>query len=157
MSGPWRVWEICLGHMNNWGHAPFDPGELAALATGKDTPSGRQMVSRWLDTLAVMRRIKPPREPGGSTQLCVIVSRDLAWRGAGRASEHFCSEPSHRQTRKETWPESEPDPIVNDPGPIPDSDFWPPDSTTESVTDTASGRHDTREIRSRRRLGLDGT
>jgi hypothetical protein len=68
MSGPWRVWEICLGRMNNWGHAAFDAGELARLATGKDTGSGRQMITRWLDTLAQMRRIKPPKEPGGSTQ-----------------------------------------------------------------------------------------
>jgi len=94
MSGPWRVWEVCLSRMNNGGHAPFDTGELAKLATGKDTPSGRQMVTRWLRTLADMRRIKPPGEPGGSTQLCVIVTSELAWRGAGRAKDYYCAEPS---------------------------------------------------------------
>lgn len=124
MSGPWRVWEICLGRMNNWGHAAFDPGELATLATGKDTPSARQMISRWLDTLAEMRRIKPPKEPGGSTQLCVIVNSDLAWRGAGRASDFLCCEPWHRKTHKQTWPESTPEAAANNTETVPVDNPW---------------------------------
>lgn len=143
MSGPWRVWELCLGRMNNWGHAAFDPGELAELATGRDTPSGRQMIARWLKTLADMRRVKPPSEPGGSTQLCVIVSCDLAWRGAGRASDYYCSEPSHRQSRKQTWPEQEQEPS-NPPAhestdPVRTDDPWADESTPQDARDTPRG------------------
>ena len=134
MNGPWRVWEICLGRMNNWGHAAFDPGELAQLATGKDTPSGRQMIARWLKTLADMRRIKPPSEPGGSTQLCVIVNCELAWRGAGRASDYFCAEPAHRKTRKQTWSESEPEASVTNTEP---ESPWAEDATEEANVSTA--------------------
>src|SRR5215469_15769430 len=76
MSGPWRVWEIALSRMNNWGHAAFDPGELAEHACGKDTPSNRAMVTRWLKTLAGMNRIMPMTD-GGSTQLCVVVNSEL--------------------------------------------------------------------------------
>jgi hypothetical protein len=103
MSGPWRAWEIVLSRMNNWGHAAFDAGELAELACGKDTPSNRQMVSRWLKTLGDMKRIMPVSH-GGSTQLCVVVNSELAQRGSGRASDYLCAEPGHRGHQKQSWP-----------------------------------------------------
>ena len=43
MNGPWRVWEIALQRMNNWGHAGFRPGELAQIACGKDSV----IIVRW--------------------------------------------------------------------------------------------------------------
>jgi hypothetical protein len=73
-------------------------------------------------------------------QLCVIVNRDLAWRGAGRASDYFCSEPSHRKSRKQTWPESDPEAVASDPEPVPDHDVWASESTTEYATDTTGTR-----------------
>jgi len=106
MSGPWRVWEVTLSRMNNWGHAAFTAGELAALACGKDTPSNRVQVGRWLRTLASMKRIMPMAEGkvSGSTQLCVVVNSELAQRGSGRASDYLCSEPLHRSHQKQSWP-----------------------------------------------------
>jgi hypothetical protein len=105
MSGPWRVWEIALYRMNNWGHAPFGPGELATLACGKDTPSNRAMVHRWIRVLAEMGRIKP--EGGfGSTQLCIIVNHLHVKRDSGRASSHLCSEPAHFGYHKRSWPDA---------------------------------------------------
>jgi hypothetical protein len=97
MSGPWRVWELCVAKANNWGHAAFRPGELATLACGKDSPSNRDQVRRWLKILCDMGRIDPEH----STQVCVMVNRDVVQRRAGKGSrQDVCWESSHADIRE---------------------------------------------------------
>ena len=103
MSIPWRIWETCVARTNNWGHAAFRDGELAALCCGMDSPSNRDAVRRGLKTLAEMGRIAPLGKPG-STPNCVLVNRDYVWRGAGKGGrKHVCSETSHMDTREKPW------------------------------------------------------
>jgi hypothetical protein len=134
MSGPWRVWEVWAARANNWGHAAFRPGELARLACGKDSPANRDQVRRWLRTLSEMGRIDSQH----STQLCVMVNRDVAQRSAGKGSrKDVCSEPEHMDMRETpyspkameptfTAPPWEPDPPADDP--------WAKDSETDLET-----------------------
>jgi len=97
MSGPWRVWELCVARANNWGHAAFRLGELARLACGKDSAANRDQVRRWLKILCEMGRIDPQH----STQLCVMVNRDVAQRNAGKGSrKDMCWEPTHTDIRE---------------------------------------------------------
>jgi hypothetical protein len=51
MSVPWRLWEITLCRMNNWGHAPFDPKELQMLVCGSVGESERRALDRGFKTL----------------------------------------------------------------------------------------------------------
>lgn len=123
MSGPWRVWEICIARANNWGHAAFRPGELAGLACGVDSPANRDQVRRWLKILGEMCRV----DSRHSTQLCVMVNRDIAQRQAGKGSrKHMCFEPAHADMREEPYapkameptftpPPWEPEPPEDDP------------------------------------------
>lgn len=106
MSGPWRVWEICLSRMNNWGHASFMEGELAKLATGKDSHASRTQVNKWLKTLAEIGRVVAVGK-GGTTQLCVVVNCRIVSRNAGKASDYLCSEPGHKGHQKERWPDDD--------------------------------------------------
>jgi hypothetical protein len=106
MNGPWRVWTVALARLNNYGHAPFRPGELAEKVCGKDTPSNRDRVRDWLKALAAMGWIKPLGR-GGSTQLCLMIHSEVANRGAGKATDYVCWEPSHADIRKHAWPSFE--------------------------------------------------
>lgn len=104
MSAPWRLWEITLCRINNWGHAAFDLNELEMLVCGALGASERKAVRRGLDTLTELSRVAP-----GSTRLCVVVNYGLWRRGAGKGSwDDSCSEPAHRQYRRHVWsPESD--------------------------------------------------
>lgn len=106
MNGPWRVWEAVLHRLNNYGHAPFRPGELAKIVCGADTPSNRNRVRDWMKGLAAMERIAP-LGPGESTQLCILVNTHVAYRGAGKAMNFMCWEPSHADIRKMRWPDGD--------------------------------------------------
>jgi hypothetical protein len=104
MSVPWRIWEICLARANNWGHAAFRPGELAQLVCGGNSRTDIQTVNRGMKRLAEMGRIMAPVK-NGSTQLCVVVNREVTQRQAGKGGRlHLCSEPEHREHREDTWP-----------------------------------------------------
>jgi hypothetical protein len=99
MSIPWRLWEMTLCRINNWGHAAFDPGELEMLVCGAAGASERKALHRGFKTLIELSRISPD-----STKLCVVVNDDLWRRGAGRGSwEDSCSEPAHRAHRRHVW------------------------------------------------------
>jgi hypothetical protein len=110
MSGPWRVWELSMSRVSNWGHAAFRPGELVTLACRKDTPSNRVQLHRWIKVLAEMGRIDPER----STPLCILVNRDVAQRNRGKgARKDLCWEPLHFDIRETPyWPS-----VINDPDP----------------------------------------
>ena len=127
MSGPWRVWEVCVMRSNNWGHAPFKAGELASLTgkNGQDTPANRDQVHRWLGVLTDMGRIDVT-----STQLCVVINTSMAWRGAGKGSwENLCSEPKHSDTRK--TPFNAPAPAFVPPAKTPGN--WPGESDDSTI------------------------
>ncbi|SRR6266704_473664 len=100
MSMPWRLWEISVARMNNYGHAAFHTDELVKLACGKVSRADTQAVYRGLRTLADMGRIAPVGEKG-TTLLCVMVNTEVAMRGAGKGNYKFlCSEPSHMDIRQ---------------------------------------------------------
>jgi hypothetical protein len=99
MSVSWRLWEITLCRMNNWGHAPFDPRELQMLVCGSVGDSEKRAVARGFKTLTDLGRISPE-----STKLCVVVNDDMWRRGAGKGKwDDTCSEPSHRPHRRHVW------------------------------------------------------
>lgn len=99
MSVAWRLWEITLCRMNNWGHAPFDLKELQMLVCGSVGESEGAALRRGFKTLITLERISPD-----STQLCVAVNDDLWRRGGGRGSwDDTCSEPAHRDNRRHAW------------------------------------------------------
>lgn len=127
MNMAWRVWTLAVIRMNNWGHAGFKPGELALLATGEDTRSTRGMVSKAIKNLGEMGWIKPPAGEFGSTQHCIIVNPRWAYRGAGRASNFLCAEPTHFGRQKERWDvdmPGKPEPAVSQPEGQPQGDVW---------------------------------
>ena len=103
MSVPWRIWDICLWRANNWGHAGFRPGQLARLVCGDDSRNSRQAVNRGLKTLAEMGRIMPPA-PRGSTQLCVVISSEVAQRRAGKGRPRPRAAAPARTARAGTFP-----------------------------------------------------
>lgn len=131
MSGPWRVWELCVARANNWGHAAFRPDELAKLACGKDSASNKDQVRRWLKILAAMDRIDPKH----STQLCVMVNRDVAQRSAGKGSrKDICWEPAHTDLRETPYSPNATEPARAEPSWEPESsadDPWAEDSTAD--------------------------
>lgn len=99
MSVAWRLWEITLCHMNNWGHAPFDPRQLQMLICGATGEPERRAVDRGFKNLKALGRIAPE-----STPLCVVVNDDMWRRGAGKGKwDDTCSEPSHRPYRRHVW------------------------------------------------------
>lgn len=111
MSVPWRIWEIALGRMNNFGHAGFERDELASLVTGKPmardswSPENavgrveRQLVAKYVRVLKDMGRIAPT-----STSLCVVVRHDIVTRPRGKGGyDDMCSEPSHMRVRRMAW------------------------------------------------------
>lgn len=99
MSIPWRLWEITLCRINNWGHAAFDISELEMLVCGAVGKSEGQVLTRGFKTLTELGRISPD-----STRLCVVVNDDLWRRGGGKGSwEDSCSEPAHRAHRRHVW------------------------------------------------------
>lgn len=99
MSIPWRLWEITLCRINNWGHAPFDVDELTMMVCGAVGSSERKALNRGFKTLIELERIAPE-----SSRLCVVANDDWWRRGAGKGSwEDTCSEPSHRQHRRHVW------------------------------------------------------
>jgi hypothetical protein len=99
MSIPWRLWEITLCRINNWGHAPFDPRELQMLVCGAVGSSEYKAVQRGFKVLTTLERIAPD-----STELCVAVNDDLWRRGAGKGAwADMCSEPSHRPYWRHRW------------------------------------------------------
>jgi hypothetical protein len=105
MTGAWRVWELSLIRLNNYGHAPFKPGELAQLACGSDTPANRARVRQWMKALVAMGRIKrATKTEWGSTQQCIVVSNLWVNRGAGRGMAYMCCEPKHFDYRRTSWP-----------------------------------------------------
>jgi hypothetical protein len=109
MSGPWRVWTVSLNRLNNWNHAPFRPAELAMLVYGEDTEQSRAKVRDWIRKLATMgwiaSHVKDVKQDEiGSSPLCVVVNKNIAERKAGRASDFVCSEPTHMDCRKQSWP-----------------------------------------------------
>jgi len=116
MSLAWRIWEISVARANNWGHASFRPGELARLVCGKDNQSSRDAVRRGMKTLVAMGRIAPMGNDGGSTQHCILVNRDLVWRGAGKGGrQHVCSEIGHIDSKDKPWtPGAAPKPAESD-------------------------------------------
>ena len=124
MSGPWRVWETCLARANNWGHSAFRPGELARLACGQDSRSDRDQVHRWLKTLGQMGRI----DSLNSTQLCVIINRDVVQRGAGKGSrKDMCGEPAHMDMRETPYSPKAMEPAFTAPPSVPEApedDEW---------------------------------
>jgi hypothetical protein len=118
MSGPWRVWEICVARANNYGHAGFRIGELAKLACGKDSPSNRDQVHRWLKTLGQMGRIDSQH----STPLCVMVNRDIYQRQAGKGSrKDMCSEPAHMDMRETPYSPKAREPAFTAPPSVPET------------------------------------
>jgi hypothetical protein len=100
MSMPWRLWEVVIARMNNYGHAAFRKDELTRLACGKVSRSDVQAVYRGLRILADMGRIAPVGDKG-STLFCVLVNEDIAMRSAGRGNyKYLCSEHSHIDIRQ---------------------------------------------------------
>jgi len=136
MSGPWRVWELCIARANNWGHAAFRPGELARLACGRDSRSNRDQVHRWLRTLGQMGRI----DSRNSTQLCVMVNRDVVQRQAGKGSrKDMCSEPAHLDMRETPYAPKAMEPAFTAPPWEPETpadDPWAADSEPDLTTST---------------------
>jgi hypothetical protein len=112
MSMPWRLWELALARMNNYGHAPFRKDEIVRLACGEVSRSNTQAVRRGMVTLASMGRIAPVGD-NGSTLFCVMVNPEVAQRRAGKGSYKFlCSEISHMSIRQSAGPvevDDEPD------------------------------------------------
>ena len=103
MSVPWRMWELALAKMNNYGHAPFHTDELVRLCCGTVNRSNVQAVRRGMKTLAEMGRIAPVGDKG-STLLCVMVNPSLAQRVAGKGNyKYLCSEPSHMDIRQRPY------------------------------------------------------
>jgi hypothetical protein len=99
MSIPWRLWEITLCRINNWGHAPFGRSELQMLVCGAVGESERKALDRGFRTLIELGRIAPD-----SSRLCVVVDDDLWRRGGGKGAwEDSCSEPAHRDYRRSVW------------------------------------------------------
>jgi hypothetical protein len=111
MSIPWRIWEIALGRMNNWGHAGFEKDELASLVTGMQLPGDswnpddavgrteRQLVWKYVKVLKEMGRVAP-----ASTSLCVVVRHDIVTRPRGKGGyAHICCEPEHMRYRQMVW------------------------------------------------------
>jgi hypothetical protein len=111
MSVPWRIWEIALGRMNNWGHAGFERDELASLITGKPTAgntwgpenavgrSERDLIWKYIRVLKQMGRIAP-----ASTSLCLVVSHDIVTRPRGKGGyDDLCCEPGHMRFRRMSW------------------------------------------------------
>jgi hypothetical protein len=73
---------ICLGRMNNWGHAAFNADKLAELGCGKDSPSNRDMINRSLIRLEDMSRIMPLIDKRQYATLRRYQSRySPTWRG----------------------------------------------------------------------------
>ena len=100
MSMPWRLWEISILRMNNYGHAAFRTDELTRLACGKVTRSNRDAVRRGLHNLAAMGRIAPVGDKG-STLFCVLINVDIAMRSAGKGNyKYLCSEHTHMDIRQ---------------------------------------------------------
>lgn len=95
MSMPWRIWELALAKLNNYGHAPFCKDELVKLACGTVDRANVQAVKRGMKTLADMGRIAPVGD-GGSTLLCIRVNAEYAQRAVGKGGyKYVCSEPGH--------------------------------------------------------------
>ncbi len=100
MSMPWRLWEISVARMNNYGHAAFRKNELTRLACGRAERSDTQAVYRGLRILADMGRIAPVGDKG-STLFCIMVNADIAMRGAGKGNyKYLCSEHTHMDIRQ---------------------------------------------------------
>lgn len=132
MSMPWRLWELALARMNNYGHAAFRKNELVVMACGSVTRSDIQAVYRGLKNLADMGRIAPVGE-GGSTLFCIMVNTDIAQRAAGKGNYRFlCSEPSHMDIRQE--PYRSPDPT--------DPSEWTNAKVAERERGAISSKHD---------------
>jgi hypothetical protein len=122
MSMPWRIWELALAKLNNYGHAPFCKDELVKLACGAVNRANVQAVKRGMKTLADMGRIAPVGD-GGSTVLCIRVNADITQRAVGKGGyKYVCSEPSHMGDLKVT---------AYDPGGI-----IPPPGGTDGVSAT---------------------
>lgn len=99
MSVQWRLWEITLCRINNWGHAAFDRHELQMLVCGAVGEPERRAIDRGFKVLIGLGRISPE-----STRLCVVVNDDLWRRGAGKGTwEDACSEAAHRPYRRHVW------------------------------------------------------
>jgi hypothetical protein len=101
MSLPWRIWEISLGRMNNWGHAGFAKDELASLILGKSALSRteRQKVWKYVKVLKDLGRIAPV-----STSLCIVVRHDIVTRPRGKGGyDDLCCEPNHMPYRRMVW------------------------------------------------------
>jgi hypothetical protein len=111
MSIPWRIWEIPLGRMNNFGHAGFRRDELAALVTGKTVPGQgwgsedavsrveRQLVWKYVKVLKDLGRVAP-----SSTTLCIVVRHDIVTRPRGKGGyDDMCCEPDHMDVRRMAW------------------------------------------------------
>ena len=85
MSVPWRIWELALGRMNNWGHAGFEKDELASLVTGKPMAGNSLGILRML--LAALSgswlEVRQGSEGHGSYRSSVHVA---VHRGAGMTS-----------------------------------------------------------------------
>jgi hypothetical protein len=100
MTMPWRLWEISLARINNYGHAAFRRDELTRLACGRVSRSDTQAVYRGLRILATMGRIAPVGDKG-STLFCVMVNVDIAMRSAGKGNyKYLCAEPTHMDIRQ---------------------------------------------------------
>jgi hypothetical protein len=143
MNGPWRVWEAALRRLNNYGHAPFRPGELTKIVCGVDTPSNRNRVRNWMKGLAAMGRIAPLAK-GGSTQLCILINNHVANRGAGKPMDFMCWEPSHADCRKRHWPEDAPV-VEHVPQAFEDARLELEDDPMARVPAPRSAVHDTRQ------------
>lgn len=100
MSPAWRLWQVSLGRMNNYNHAAFRPGELARLVYGKDTKPNRHAVKVQMGILAGIEWIAPVCDTG-STPLCIMVSQQIACRGAGKGRrKDVCGEIAHMDMRE---------------------------------------------------------
>jgi hypothetical protein len=100
MSPAWRLWQISITRMNNYNHAAFRPGELARLVYGRDTKANRHAVKVQMGILAGIEWIAPVCDTG-STPLCVMVSQQIACRGAGKGSrKDVCGEIAHMDMRE---------------------------------------------------------
>lgn len=100
MSMPWRLWEIALSKVNNYGHAAFHKDELVRLACGEVTRANRAAVYRGMKILAQMGRIAPVGEKG-STLLCIMINEDIGKRRAGKGNyTYLCAEITHMDIRQ---------------------------------------------------------
>lgn len=134
MSMPWRIWELALARLNNYGHAPFCKDELVKLACGTAGRANVQAVKRGMKTLADMGRIAPPGD-GGSTLLCIRVNAEYAQRAVGKGGyKYVCSESSHMGDVKVT---------VYDPG----GTIPPHDGTDDAPAAQNHGTDDDRSVR----------